>query len=106
VADRLVEGELGVFDGEGPVLVADRAESAAVRAGLLVGQGLGLLLQEGVQSTLDQTTGGGSSDLFHGLEVEDVVGAGLTQGAAGDDFAPLGSEFTDFLELLGGKLQA
>jgi hypothetical protein len=106
VADGLVQSELGVFDGEGPVFGADRAELAAGGAGQLIGQGLGLLLQEGVQSALDQTASGGGSDLFHGLEVEDVVWAGLTEGAAGDDFAPLGSECTDFLELLGRELRS
>jgi hypothetical protein len=106
VADGLVESELSVFDGQRPVFDCHGAEPATGGAGLLGGQALGLLLQEGGQSPLGQAAGGGGGDLLHGLEVDGPVGAGLAEGATRDDFAPLGSDFTDFLELLGGELGA
>jgi hypothetical protein len=100
VANRLVEGELAALDGKGAVLGGNRAESAAIRAGLLGGESLGLVLQEGVEGAFGQATSGGSGDLLHGHKVKGVVGARLLQEAAGDDFSPPGGEVMDLLEFL------
>jgi hypothetical protein len=63
-----------------------------------------LSLQEGLQGALVEAGGGGLGDLLHGVEVDVEARAVVAEGAAGDDFAPLGRQITEFLELLGGKL--
>lgn len=73
---------------------------------MLRAQGVGLALQEGLQGALVEAGGGGLGDLLHGVEVDVESGAVVTEGAAGDDFAPLGRQITEFLELLRGKLAA
>jgi hypothetical protein len=95
-----VEGELTVFDGQGAVLVTDGAKVAALGAGLLGWQRLGLLLHEGAESALDQATSGRSSDLLHRLEVDVGARAGLAEDAASDDFAPASGQILDLLEFL------
>jgi hypothetical protein len=102
-----MEGELAALDGQGSVLVADGAKGAAVGAGLLGSQGLGLLLQEGGEGALGQATRGGSSDLLQGLKVARGAGARLAEDATGDDFSPAGGQVMDLLELLsrGGTLR-
>ena len=68
----------------------DGAEGAAVRAGVLVAQGLSLLFQQGVQRAFGQACGGGPRDLLHGVEIDVEAGALVAEGAAGNDFAPAG----------------
>jgi hypothetical protein len=70
----------------------------------LLPQGVGLLFEEGLQGALVEPGGGGLRDLLHGVEIDVESGAGVAEGAAGDDFAPLGRQITEFLELLGGEL--
>jgi hypothetical protein len=107
VANRLVEGDVAALDGQGSVLVANRAESAAVGAGLLDPQGLGLLLKASAQGALGQPGRGGSSDLLHRHQVDVGTWASLAEGTAGDDFSPPGGQVFDLLELLsrGGALR-
>jgi hypothetical protein len=62
------------------------------------------LFQEGGEGPLGQAGGSGSGDLLHRLEIDVQAWAELAEGATGNDFAPLGREFTDFLELLRGDL--
>jgi hypothetical protein len=94
-----VEGDLlAAFEGQGSVLVADRAKRAAVGAGLLGCEGLGLLLQEGGEGALGQAGHGGSGDLLHGLEVNLGVWARLAEDATGHDFSPPRGQVTDLLE--------
>jgi hypothetical protein len=100
VAKRLVQGELAAFDGQRALFVADGAESAAVRTGLLAGKALGLLLQEGGEGALGQAPSGGSGDLLQGLEVDVQARAGVAEEATGHDFSPAGGQFVDFLEFL------
>jgi hypothetical protein len=71
---------------------------------LLHAQSVGLALQEGLQGALVESGGGGLGDLLHSVEIDVEAGAAVAEGAAGDDFAPLGRQITEFLELLGGKL--
>jgi hypothetical protein len=65
---------------------------------------LGLLLQAGAQGALGQAGGGGAGDLLHRVEVHTQAGALVTEGAAGDDFAPTGGEVPYLLEEFGGKV--
>jgi hypothetical protein len=100
MAKRLVEGELAAVDGHGTVLGADRTECATIRAGLLWGEGLGLLLQEGGEGALGQATSSGRGDFLHGLEVDRAVGARLAEDATSDDFSPPSGQVLDLLEFL------
>jgi len=59
------------------------------------------LLQEGLQGALVEAGGGSLGDLLHGVEVDVQSGAVVAEGATGDDFAPLGCQITEFLELCG-----
>jgi hypothetical protein len=104
VANRLVEGELAAFDDKRAVLAANGTESAAVRAGVLGTESLGLLLQESADGALDQTTSGSSGDLLHGHKVDRGVRARLAEGAVGDAFSPLGGQVMNLLELLRREL--
>ena len=79
----------------------DGAQVLAGRTGLGVGQGLGLLGQQGGQGALEQPLGGGLGGLLEGKQVSVQGGAGLAEGASRNDFAPLGSEVTEVLEFLG-----
>jgi hypothetical protein len=65
-----------------------------------------LLFQEGGEGALGEAGRGGLGHLLQGVEVGIQAGALLTEGAAGDDFAPAGSEVTDFLEELRGNFTA
>jgi hypothetical protein len=94
-----VQGNLGTpFDGEGTVFVFDGTSPAAIRAGVFGPQGSGLLIQEDAQGALGQAGRGCGGDLLHGSEVEGASPLGAD--AAGDDFAPLGSERADLGQLL------
>ena len=86
---------------EGALLTAEGAEPSAVGTGLLLAQGVGLLFEQGLQGALGEAGGGGLGDLLHGVEIDIESGAVVAEGAAGDDFAPLGGEVTEFLEFLG-----
>jgi len=61
-----------------------------------------LLLQQDGEGAFGEAGGGGTSDLFHGLEIDAGARPGVPKGMAGDDFAPLGGEVSDGLEVLGG----
>jgi hypothetical protein len=81
--------------------VLDGAQLLAGRTGLRVGQGLGLLGQQGGEGALEQPLRGGLGGLLEGEQVGVQGGAGVAEGAPGNDFAPLGGEVTDVLEFLG-----
>ena len=104
MADRLVLGEPAPVKGQRPGRASDGAGPAAVGAGLLLPQGVGLLAQQGREDPLGQPAGGGAGDVFHGLEIDIEARAGIAEGTPGDDFAPPGGAFTDILEFLGRKL--
>jgi len=104
VADRLVLGELTAVEGQRPAFASDGAGPAAVGAGLLRPQGVGLPAQQGGQDPFGQPAGGSAGDVFHGLEIDIEARAGIAAGTSGDDLAPPRGEFTDILEFLGRKL--
>ena len=94
---------VAVLKVQGAVLAGNRAEAAALGAGLLGTQGVGLTLQEGFEGALDETLGGGLGDLLHSIEIEVE---GVVAGASGDDLTPLSSEVVEFLQFVGGQLAA
>jgi hypothetical protein len=65
------------------------------------GQGLRLLGQEGREGALEQALGGGLRGLLQGEQVRVQGRAPVAEGPPGDDFAPLGGEVTELLEVLG-----
>jgi hypothetical protein len=101
VADGLAWGPLAAVEGQGPVRAANRAGPAAVGAGLLRSQGVGLLAEQDGEGAFGEAGGGGAGDILHGLEIDLRARAGVTEGAAGNDCAPVSSEVADFLEVLG-----
>jgi hypothetical protein len=104
VAERLAVVQLAAVEGERPFLAAHATEPAAVGAGLLRPQGFGLLAEQHVQGAFGDPGSGSAGDLLHGLEIDGGARAGLAEGPAGDDFAPLGREVTDGLKFVGGEL--
>jgi hypothetical protein len=107
VADGLVVGDLlSAVEMEGAAFASHRAGPATVGARLLLAEGLRLLLQKGGESALRESGGGSRGELFQGSEVGVESGSGLAEGPASNDFAPLGSEITDFLQVLGRKWRA
>jgi hypothetical protein len=107
VADRFVQRDrLAAVDVQGSGLPSDGAGSAAVGAGLLWAERLGLLLQDGRECAFGESGGGRSSELFQGGEIKVESRAVLTESAAADNLAPLGGQSTDILEVLGRKFVA
>jgi hypothetical protein len=104
VADRLALTQLAAAEGQGSLRAANGTRPATVGAGWLRLQGVRLLAQQGSKDALGQAGRGGVGDVFHGLEIDVLARAGVAEGPAGDDFAPLSGEVPDFLELLGGEL--
>ena len=105
MGDRFGLAELGAVDVEGPFLSAKGTGSSAVGAGLLVAEGVGLLLEERLDGAFGEAGSGGAGDLFHGIKI-DVESGAVAEGAAGDDSAPLGREGADIVELGGGQRAA
>jgi hypothetical protein len=96
--------KLPAVEGQGPFLMANGAGAAAVGAGLLGAEGIGLLCEQDGEGALGEPGGGGAGDVLHGLAIDVGAGPLVAEGTAGDDFAPLGGEITDFLEFLGREL--
>jgi hypothetical protein len=68
--------------------------------GPLLAQTLGLLFEERLQGAFAEASGG------HGIEIDVESGPVVAEGAAGNDFAPLGGEVAEFVKFLGGKTAA
>ena len=84
---------------QGAWLEGDRAELLTVGARLLGGQGLSLLLEQGIQGAFGQAARRGAGELFELREAHCKSRAGIAEGAPRNDFAPLGGDFTDLPEL-------
>jgi hypothetical protein len=69
---------------------------------LLRAEGFGLLFEQGGQGPLGQAAGRLLGQLFQGGEVHLQPRALLAEGPPGHDFAPLGRQLTDLLEVLRG----
>ena len=104
MADRFVVGDRTAQAVQGAWFVLHGAELLAVRTGLGVGQGLGLLCQQGGEGALEQPLSGGLGGLFEGEQIGVQRGAGIAESAAGNDFAPLRGKVTEILEFLGVNL--
>ena len=101
MGDRFALLELGALHLEGASLTAEGTKASAVGAGLLWAQGVGLLFEEDLQGPLVESGGSGLGDLLHGVQIDVQPRAVVAEGAAGDDFAPLGGKVTQILEVLG-----
>jgi len=97
-------GDTTALDGQGSVLGTDKAEAAAIGAGLLGPQAARLLLEKDLQRALVQAVGGGRGDLLHGGEIDAEVGSVVSEGAACHDFSPASGEFVDLTEFYSGDL--
>ena len=106
MSDRFVGGDGAAGPVQGAWLAGHGTESAALGAGKLLAERLGLLFQECGQGSFGQSVGGGLGKLFHGVEIGVESGSVVAEGASGDDFAPVLGEVTDFLEEFGGEFAA
>ena len=88
---------------EGAWLAADDTGASTVGTGLVLTQGIGLLFQKGLQGALGEAGGSGTGELLHGVQVDVEPGSVVAESTAGDDFAPLGSEALELLELFGSE---
>jgi hypothetical protein len=104
VADRFALGHCAAGPVQGAGFAAQSTGGAAVGTGYLFAERLGLLFQQEGEGALGEARRSGVGQLLHGLEVSIQSGAAVAEGAAGDDFAPAGSEVADLLEEFGGKL--
>jgi len=64
------------------------------------------LFQQSGEGTFGEAGGRGAGQSLHGVEIGVQAGAGVAEGAAGDDFAPAGGQVADFLEEFRGKFTA
>jgi hypothetical protein len=107
VADGLVQRErLAAVEVQRSGLPSDGAEPAAVRAGLLRAERLGLLFQGGGERAFGESGSRRRGELFQSGEIEVEARAVGAESASGNNLAPLGSQITDVLEVLGGKFTA
>ena len=103
MADRFALGDGPAGQVQGAGFAVQGTGGAAVGAAGLFTQGLGLLFQQGGEGAFGEAGGGGAGELFQGLKIGVQAGATLAKGSAGHDFAPAGSEITDFSEEFRGK---
>jgi hypothetical protein len=103
VANRFALSQDGALNLERTLLAADGAGPSARRTGLLFAQGGGLLFQKGLQGAFGESSGRGAGELLHGVEIDVEPGPVVAEGASGDDFAPLGGEALELLELFGSE---
>jgi hypothetical protein len=106
VANRFTLGNGAAGQLQRTGLAGHGTQRATAGTGNLFAERLGLLLQEGGQGAFRQASGRSVGELLHGLEVGVQSGAVLAEGTSGNDFAPAGSEVTDFSEEFGGKCTA
>jgi hypothetical protein len=106
VSDRFLGRKGGPRRGEDSGFAVERTDGATLRTGLGFAQSLGLLVEESGERPLGQTVRGGLGQLLHEIEVDVQAGASGAEGAAGNDFAPVSGERTDFLEQFGRKRTA
>jgi hypothetical protein len=96
-------GELNAAEGERSLLSIHSTESSASGTGLLGAKQVGLLFQQSGESPFGQASRSGGSDLLHDVEIDIGARPSHTEGVPGNNFAPLGRQFTDFLEGFGGE---
>jgi hypothetical protein len=107
VAEGLaVRDLLSAVEVEGAVVVSHQAGPSAVGARLVLTEGDGLLFEEGGEGALGEAGRGRGGELFQVGKGGVEGGPGFAEGPAGDNFAPLGGQGADFLEVLGRKFAA
>jgi hypothetical protein len=72
-----------------PGLALDRTQALAIGAGVLGSEGLCLLLQEGVEGSLDQSAADLQGQLLHDAEADLQARSLRPEGPPGHDFPPL-----------------
>jgi hypothetical protein len=85
---------------QGAWLEGDRAGLLTVGARLLGGQGLSLLLKQGIQGALGQAARRGAGKQFELREAHRKSRASIAESAPRNDFTPLRGDFTGLPELL------
>jgi hypothetical protein len=94
---------LSPLGGEGAAVGLGGTELAAGGTGLLVGEFVGLLLQQQLQGTFGESLGGDGSNLLEGAKVHVESRAVVAEGPSGHDFAPLGGQGFKLVEFLSGE---
>lgn len=61
------------------------------------------MFEKGLQGAFGESSGSGTGELLHGVEIDVESGPVVAEGASGDDFAPRGSEALELLELFGSE---
>jgi hypothetical protein len=69
----------------------------------VLGQSLGLLVEQRGEGALEDALGGGLGGLLQSEQVGVQGRSGIAESTARHDFPPLGSEITEMLEFLGGQ---
>ena len=63
-----------------------------------------MLSEQDGEGAFGKSSSGSAGDVLHGLEINLGAGALFPEGASSNDFAPLGGEVTEVLEILRGNL--
>lgn len=92
---------LTTLEVQGSGLARYGAELATVGAGLLIAEGVGLLLQEDGEGALGQALCRLLGQLLQGAEVDIQWRPVRAESAAGHDFTPGGRQLTDVPEVFG-----
>jgi hypothetical protein len=91
---------------ERPGLALDRTGALTVGTGVLRAEGLGLLLQEGIDGALDQAAGGLQGHFLQDGAVDVEAGAVRPESTPGDDCSPLGGQRADLPEVFRAGMSA
>jgi hypothetical protein len=101
VANRFALLQLGALDLERAWLAADDTGPSALGTGLLFPQTLGLLFEQGLQSSFGESGSSGLGDELRGLQIHVESRSVGSDSVSGDNFAPLGSQTAEVLEFFG-----
>jgi hypothetical protein len=101
VGDPLDLLDLGSLSGERSGVGLRGTGFAAPGTGLSIGEFVGLLFEEQLESSFGQPLCGGGGDLLEGPEVHVESGTVVAESPLGDDLGPLAGEFVELLEFLG-----
>ena len=99
MGDWFVLLDLTLLGGQCPSVGPGRTHDAATRTGLLVGDFVGLLLQEQFERPFGQTLSSHSGDLLKRAEVHIEPRPGIPERSLGDDFGPPTSEWSSWSSL-------
>ena len=103
VANRFALLQLAALHVKGAILAAEGTMPSTLGTGLLFPQGNGLLFEKGLQGSFGESRRRRAGELLHGIEIDIEAGAFVAEGTAGDNFAPLSGEGSEFLKLFGSE---